>query len=152
MLYSSTSRSQSRDNWMQEKGTGAMNARSLATSVLPSVDRGTNLPRRSLGGLISISLFWIAVNFHWTALSVFIEPPQIVSLLYRSAPVTTSLSRTAWVNDHKALALAIVVGPGLIVALIANPLFGLLSDHTSGRFGRRRPYILVGTALNVAGL
>jgi MFS family permease len=129
-----------------------MTGRKLPTSVLPSVDPGTTLPPRSLGGLISISLFWFAVNFHWTALSVFIEPPQIISLLYRTAPGTTSLSRTAWVNDNKALALAVVVGPGLIVALIANPLFGLLSDHTSSRFGRRRPYILGGTALNIAGL
>src|SRR5215469_18414243 len=135
---------------MQKKETGAMNARKLAAGVLPSAESGTTLPPRSLGGLISISLFWFAVNFHWTALSVFIEPPQIISLLYRTAPVTTSLSRTAWVNDNKALALAIVVGPGLIVALIANPLFGLLSDRTSSRFGRRRPYILGGTALNIA--
>src|SRR5215472_3723188 len=107
MLYSSTSRSQSRDNWMQEKETVAMNGRKLATSVLPGVDPGTTLPPRSLGGLISISLFWFAIYFHWTALSVFIEPPQIIGLLYRTAPVTTSLSRTAWVNENKALALAI---------------------------------------------
>jgi MFS family permease len=129
-----------------------MKGRGLATSVLPSAGPGTTLPSRSLGGLISISLFWFALNFHWAALPVFIEPPQIISLLYRSAPVTTTLSRTAWVNDHKALALAVVVGPGLIVALIANPLFGLLSDYTPGCFGRRRPYILGGTALNIAGL
>lgn len=105
---------------------------------------------RSLGQLVAISIFWFAINFHWAALPIFIIPPQIISLLYRAAPAGVSAS--GWVNDHKALALAVVVVPGLIVALIANPLFGLLSDRTPGRLGRRRPYVLFGTLANVGGL
>lgn len=67
----------------------------------------------------------------------------------------TTLSGAALSNAiQKAApgALALVVGPGLLVALIANPLFGYLSDHTRLGWGRRKPYILIGTLVNVVGL
>ena len=43
-------------------------------------------------------------------------------------------------------AISLVLFTGAVAALISNPLFGALSDHTHSRFGRRRPY-LVGGAL-----
>src|SRR5258708_32723149 len=52
-------------------------------------------------------------------------------------------------------ALAVVLVPGAFVSVFANPLFGMLSDRTRGRlaaWGRRRPYILIGTLVNVAAL
>lgn len=110
------------------------------------------LPRRSLGGLIAISIFWFALNFHWSALLLIVVPSQVTSLLLHAAPGATLAAQKSWVDAHKALTLALVVAPGLIVALIANPLFGLLSDRTPGRLGRRRPYVLGGTLINVAGL
>lgn len=108
--------------------------------------------RRSLGGLIAISMFWFAINFHWAAILLLLVPSQVTGLLFHAAPGATFADRKAWVDAHQALTLALVEAPGLVVALIANPLFGLLSDRTPGRFGRRRPYILGGTALNVVGL
>ena len=56
---------------------------------------------------------------------------------------------------NKGEALAFVLVPGAFVSLFANPLFGMLSDKTRGRlatWGRRRPYILFGTLVNVVGL
>lgn len=106
--------------------------------------------RRTLGELVSISLFWYALNLIWAALPIFLVPAQVVGLLYQAAP--SGASAADWVKAREALTLATVLAPGLIVALIANPLFGLLSDRTPGRFGRRRPYILGGTLLNVVGL
>ncbi|MCS6992452.1 MAG: MFS transporter [Anaerolineales bacterium] len=38
---------------------------------------------------------------------------------------------------------------GLMVALLAQALFGLLSDRSRLRWGRRRPFILIGTVLEV---
>lgn len=108
--------------------------------------------RRSPGQLISISIFWFAINFHWAALLQLVIPGQIYGLLFHAAPGGSLVERTAWVDAHKSLTLAIVVAPGLIIALLANPFFGLLSDRTPGRLGRRRPYILGGTVLNVVGL
>ena len=112
----------------------------------------TTLPRRSLGGLIAISIFWFAINFHWSALLLIVVPSQVTSLLLHAAPGAALVDQKSWVDAHKALTLALVLAPGLIVALIANPLFGLLSDRTPGRFGRRRPYVVGGALLNVVGL
>lgn len=41
--------------------------------------------------------------------------------------------------------LAWVTGVGAVVSLVANPLFGALSDRTVSRHGRRTPWIVAGT-------
>ena len=127
---------------------------SVAAGSLDESARSSSgaLPKRSLGGLIAISIFWFALNFHWAALPLILLPSQVTGLLFREAPAGSQASQAAWVTGHSGLALAVVVAPGLIVALLANPLFGLLSDRTPGRFGRRRPYVLAGTLVNVIGL
>lgn len=129
---------------MSSEAAAAVTGAQLAARSAP--------PRRSFGGLVAISIFWFAINFHWAALLLIIVPSQVTSLLLHVAPGDTLAAQRAWVEGHAALTLALVEAPGLIVALIANPLFGLLSDRTPGRFGRRRPYIVGGTLLNVVGL
>lgn len=52
----------------------------------------------------------------------------------------------------KVGALSLALGLGALVALVANPLFGLLSDRTTARFGARRPWMVVGTVGGFAGL
>src|SRR5215831_6935728 len=113
------------------------------------------LPRRSLWGLISISLFWLALSFHWTAFLIIILPSQVEALLahsYVQGHVFNQSALNDFVNNNKAVALALISSPGLLVALVSNPLFGMLSDRTKGRWGRRRPYILVGALVNLGGL
>ncbi|MEU2771548.1 MFS transporter [Streptomyces sp. NPDC007162] len=46
----------------------------------------------------------------------------------------------------KETMLAWVTGAGAAVSLLANPLFGALSDRTTSRWGRRTPWIVAGTA------
>ncbi|MFI1568666.1 MFS transporter [Streptomyces sp. NPDC020490] len=46
----------------------------------------------------------------------------------------------------KETMLAWVTGAGALVSLVANPLFGALSDRTTARFGRRTPWIVAGAA------
>ncbi|MGW0968395.1 MFS transporter [Streptomyces sp. NPDC002516] len=46
----------------------------------------------------------------------------------------------------KETMLAWVTGAGAVVSLVANPLFGALSDRTTARWGRRTPWIVAGAA------
>jgi MFS family permease len=54
-------------------------------------------------------------------------------------------------GDGKEAALAVVSGVGAIAAMVFNPLAGALSDRTTARIGRRRPWI-IGGALMAAAL
>ena len=55
-------------------------------------------------------------------------------------------------SDGKEAALAVVTGVGVIGSVIGNPLAGALSDRTTSRFGRRRPWMLGGSLLGLVGL
>jgi MFS family permease len=98
------------------------------------------LPKLPWAQIMAISIFWFALNFHWAALGIIILPSQVFKLVG---------------DAHKGEALAYVLIPGAFVSLFANPFFGWLSDRARGRlaaWGRRRPYILIGTLVNVGGL
>lgn len=53
---------------------------------------------------------------------------------------------------NKVVVLGAFTGIAVLVALVANPLAGALSDRTTSRFGRRRPWIVIGGLLTVVGL
>jgi Na+/melibiose symporter-like transporter len=83
---------------------------------------------------ISINLFWLGLNIRNTAVgSVFM--PYLVDLFVRPEIRNTALGsmRTA----------------GLIIALLVQPAMGLLSDRSTSRFGRRRPFIFVGVLFDM---
>ncbi|RAJ40402.1 MFS transporter [Kitasatospora sp. SolWspMP-SS2h] len=69
-------------------------------------------------------------------------------------PVQVLLARQLEVVSpgHKEASLALVTGIGALVALVANPLVGALSDRTASRFGRRGPWLAGGSLLGAAGL
>ncbi len=52
----------------------------------------------------------------------------------------------------KIAAFGWVTGIGAAAALIANPVAGALSDHTTGRFGRRHPWTVGGALAGAAAL
>lgn len=63
------------------------------------------------------------------------------------APLLVSLSLK--VNslvgiDRAPNNLALVAGTGALLAMFANPFFGRLSDRTTSRFGKRRPWLVIG--------
>ncbi|MBB5633760.1 MFS family permease [Cryobacterium mesophilum] len=55
-----------------------------------------------------------------------------------------------WVD--KVVAFGIISGIAGVCALVAYPLTGALSDRTTSRFGRRRPWILAGALVFAASL
>nr|WP_226598570.1 MFS transporter [Streptomyces violascens] len=69
-------------------------------------------------------------------------------------PLQLLLARQAehFTPDHKASTLALVTGMGAAVSMVANPVFGALSDRTTARVGRRIPWVVAGGAGGVAGL
>ncbi|MFE9402136.1 MFS transporter [Streptomyces sp. NPDC006530] len=69
-------------------------------------------------------------------------------------PLQLLLARQAehFTPGHKASTLAMVTGVGAAVSMVANPVFGALSDRTTARVGRRIPWVVAGGAGGVAGL
>jgi MFS family permease len=55
-------------------------------------------------------------------------------------------------EGNKAVDLGAVLAPGAFAALVAAPIFGALSDRTKSRFGRRKLWIVVGSAIMGVGL
>ena len=108
--------------------------------LLPLDKKVIFLPKLRWRQIFAISIFWLALNFHWSALGIIILPSQVFRLVGVA---------------QQGEALAFILVPGAFISLFANPLFGMLSDETRGRFarfGRRRPYILLGTLVNVGAL
>lgn len=69
-------------------------------------------------------------------------------------PVVVSLQLKAQqMNpDDPASIIGSVLPFGALGAMIANPLFGVLSDRTRTRWGRRRPWLLGGIVALTLGL
>lgn len=86
---------------------------------------------------ITINLFWLGLNFRNNAMGTIIQP-YLVDLFVPAAVRNTALGGLR--------------ASGLIIALLAQPAFGLLSDRSTSRFGRRRPYIFVGVLLDLVFL
>src|SRR6266700_5905877 len=93
--------------------------------------------RVSLFDQININVFWIANNFHWQALLAIVIPSMVAKFLG---------------DAHKDINLTLVVAWGTLVAVIVNPLVGAVSDYARFRLGRRRPFMIIVTVLNVVVL
>lgn len=85
--------------------------------------------------LIALNLFWFANNVHWGALLSIVVPSQVEKLF-----------------GNKELNYPLVVVGGTLAAVIVHPLAGALSDRTTARLGRRRPWLLWATIPNLIGL
>jgi len=82
---------------------------------------------------ITINLFWLGLNTRNVALgSIFM--PYLVAIYVPEAIKNT--------------ALGAMRSAGLVIAMLVQPAAGLLSDRSTSRFGRRRPYILIGAVFD----
>lgn len=91
------------------------------------------------------ALFVGALGFAQFGLFVALLGPVIVSMALKvNTLLPTPTERTS--------ALGIVLGVGAVAAFVGNALFGRLSDRTTSRFGRRRPWIIGGVLLMAAAL
>ncbi|GAA0907480.1 MFS transporter [Streptomyces asiaticus] len=76
---------------------------------------------------------------------------QLGLFLALAAPVFVGLAIKVQevAPGHEVAALGLVSTVGAVAAFVANPVFGRISDRTTGRFGRRRPWLVAG-ALGLA--
>ncbi|WP_174186939.1 MFS transporter [Nocardia barduliensis] len=101
--------------------------------------RTTPVPPVGAGWLITFVLAMTGVAAGWFG------PLQIL------LPAQAEAFEAAGAGSKEA-ALALVSGTGALVSLIANPLWGVLSDRLRSSRGPRVPVILAGTAIGVLGL
>lgn len=97
------------------------------------------LPRKRLTAFqqAMLSLFWFATSVHWTAILIVTLPSQ-ASLIAG--------------DEFKGRGLGLILAIGALVSMIAAPFLGAYSDRIKTRWGRRRPFVVVGAAMNILGL
>jgi MFS family permease len=85
---------------------------------------------------IAISAFWLGTNALWGALLLVMLPSEVDAI----API------------YRVPAVGLLASLAAFIALVVPLIAGALSDRCASSWGRRRPFIGVGVAVNVVGL
>lgn len=84
-----------------------------------------------------LSFYWFATNAQWSAILIILLPKQ---------------AETLGGDVNKGFTVSIILGIGAFISMVAAPLLGAWSDRVRTPWGRRRPFLVVGTVLNCVGL
>jgi MFS family permease len=87
--------------------------------------------------LIALTVMWGALSFHWTVLTNNVIPTRTLSFATEST---------------KGTLLGLVTVVGALVSMLTGPVVGVLSDESRSRWGRRRPFLVVGMLMNAIAL
>jgi MFS family permease len=85
----------------------------------------------------ALSVGWFGFNFHWLPISLVLVPAQVLALVPHNSFGTS---------------LGLLTALGAIFAFTLPPGVGAWSDHLRTPWGRRRPILAIGVAVNVVGL
>ena len=91
-----------------------------------------------LGHLIRISLYWLGISTVWSG---------ILDIVNNRLQYTHLVPKGSEGLGGLQIALA-----GTFIAILVQPTVGTISDYTMTRWGRRKPYIFIGAALDVVFL
>jgi MFS family permease len=114
----------------------------LAESESPAIPENSGAaPEGKLGAFrhFALSSFWFANNLHWGALGMIILPSQGTRL-------------EPFIGMKEAEITGWTIGMGAIVGALVPPITGAFSDRCTSAMGRRRPFVVAGTAINVIAL
>ncbi len=91
------------------------------------------LPLRQL---FTLSIYWLGIQTIWGGLNTIVIPQRIDALN----------------PGAQGVLLALIIAVGAIAPIIVQPTVGMISDYTITRWGRRKPYIVIGALLDLAFL
>ena len=80
--------------------------------------------------LAQLSIYWLGLNIVWGGMNLIYLPDRV---------------ETQVGTEMKGTYLGIMLAVGLVVAIIVQPVMGAVSDRSTLRWGRRRPFMLVGS-------
>jgi MFS family permease len=89
-----------------------------------------------LSQLLTLSIYWLGIQTIWGGLNITIIPGRL-----------DDLSR-----DTQGTLLALIMIAGAVAPIVIQPTVGVISDYTVTRWGRRKPYIVIGSLLDVVFL
>jgi MFS family permease len=110
------------------------------TASLPPTHDADGRPIRLMptGHLIRISLYWLGISTVWSG---------ILDIVNGRIQFTNLVPKGEEGLGAFQIALA-----GTFIAILVQPTVGTLSDYTITRWGRRKPYIFIGSLLDVVFL
>ena len=83
--------------------------------------------------LLKLSIYWFGILTIWGGLNNIILPTRIEDID----------------KAHAGFLLAVINGAAVLMAIVVQPTVGMISDYTVTRWGRRKPYIVIGASLDV---
>jgi len=102
--------------------------------VADNIGVGANASRFGSADYIKITIFGFALAALWSSLHTIIIPLRLLDFVAES---------------QKNTYLGFLTFTGLVVAMAIQPIAGAISDRSGFSWGRRRPYILLGTILAI---
>ena len=89
-----------------------------------------------LSQLLTLSIYWLGIQVIWGGLNITIIPGRL-----------DDMSR-----DTQGTMLAVIMVVGALAPIIVQPTIGVISDYTVTKWGRRKPYIVIGSLFDVVFL
>ncbi len=87
--------------------------------------------------MVVMNAYWLGLSFMWNSLHPIILPAVLLNFVP---------------DAKKNTYLGLLTFVGLFIAMVIQPLTGALSDGWASRFGRRRPFIALGTLFDLVFL
>jgi MFS family permease len=122
---------------------------SVASQAASSGEGDWVRPTQPLTGvqLFQISIFWFALNTIWGGFEVYQQ--ERVDALVADWPQTIGPIE---IQNWTPSALGIMELLAMVIAVLTMPIAGSISDYTTTRYGRRKPFVLVGAVLTLVAL